>query len=382
MALKTDFSLPEAKYSAKLADRQASAGALPGLEALQRSSCWLTPGNRFSPTDPREEAISQLMPSGLAQLVAEDVDGLQEQRPLGSVAAERPVTAIDAGVVKLGHTPDGVVGAVRAAAVTHHPDGRVVLRTYRPGIFSFSSQNRLAVFHDMGKALGRADFYVELDDGGLPQKEKVELGPHDHRLLDRARNFVERLVQRRMCQGLEDGLVVFDGALTLRTFDTPQVFLREVHEACQDRRLSIVAVSKQTGLTVRGVDIRLLLNGEPALPARRKLTTEIRAESRSGAHRALGDLYIVRFAPGGDTYRVDVDPEPGLMSSVVLDEFASACLHRNGYPEPLIEAHAFSYMPPAVVMQLQAHADDTYGLDVRPEINLGPVFAPFGGRYK
>ena len=234
----------------------------------------------------------------------------------------------------------------------------------------------------MGAALGKPDFYVKVDSAGRAIAEKMPMGPHDHRLLDRCRNLLERLVQRQLSAELEDGLMALDGALTVRTYDTPGTFLRKLRESCHERRVSLVAVSKQTGLTIKGVDIRLLLDGETGLPGRRRLTKAFKEEAKSGAERTLGDLYVVRFAPGGATYRVDVAQEPGLRSGALLDEFAGSCLHRSGYPEPLIEAHAYSYMPPPIVAQLQAHAVVRYGLDVRPEPNLGPVFAPFGGRYK
>jgi hypothetical protein len=77
---------------------------------------------------------------------------------------------------------------------------------------------------------------------------------------------------------------------------------------------------------------------------------------------------------------VDVDPAPGATSASTLDEFVAGCLFRNGYPEPLLQAHAFSYMPPPVVAELQAYAVAKYRLVMRPEPNLAPVFAPFGGR--
>jgi hypothetical protein len=298
------------------------------------------------------------------------------------------VTAIDAGVVRLGSTADGIIGAVRAAAVTRFPGGTVVLRLYRPGTFLITSSNRLAVLHSMGKALGKADFYVHIDECGNPIREKVQLAAHDHRLLDRARNLVERLVQRAICAELTDGIILLDGALTLRTYDTPGFFLRKLHDRCQEANLSLVAVAKKTGLTIRGVDIRMLLERDRALPGHRKLTRALKIEethnkgSRAPTARWLGDLYVARFSPAGEVYRVDVDPPPGATSAEAIDELHASCLFRNGYPETLIDAHIHSYFTPPLVAQLQAHAVATYEFIPMPEPNLGPVFAPFGGRFK
>lgn len=355
---------------------------LPGVEVLMTSAVSLLPGQTFRPTDPIDAAQEHGVPTGLRESVPEDADGLEEERPLAPVTTHLPITAVDASVVKLGHTADGLLGAVRAAAVTHRPGGVVELRLYRPGVFCLNSGNRPAVFHAMGSALGREDFYVELKRGE-PVREKVRVGPHDHRLLDRARNYVERLVQRRELERMGAGTMAIDGALTMRTFDTPGIFMRRLHALAQESDVSLVAVAKKTGLSIRGVDIRLLLDREGGLPGRRKLTPALRRENgKEGSERFLGDLYVARFSPGGDTYRVDVDPAPGDTSGRALDQFAAGCLFRNGYPEPLLQAHAFSYMPPPLVAELQAYAVAKYQLVMRPEPNLAPVFAPFGGRYR
>jgi hypothetical protein len=258
---------------------------LPGVEVLMDSTVALMPGQAFRPTDPVDEAQEHALPSGLRGAIVEDADGLEE-RPFAAVSAEQPITAVDASVVKLGYIADGVIGVVRATAVTHRPGGRVELRRYRPGVFCLNSGNRLPVLHAMGAALGREDFYVEVN-GDKPVREKVKVGPHDHRLLDRARNYVERLVQCQELERIGSDMLAIDGALTMRTFDTPGIFIRRLHGTGQERDVSLVAVAKKTGLSIRGVDIRLLLDREGGLPGRRKLTPALRRENGSEGCRAL-----------------------------------------------------------------------------------------------
>jgi hypothetical protein len=97
--------------------------------------------------------------------------------------------------------------------MVHYPDGGRGLRTYRPEAFYLGESNRLEAFHRMGIALGKPDFYVKLESG-RPVEEKVRLGPHDHRLLDRARNLLERLIQKSIAEAFEGAVIVLDGALT------------------------------------------------------------------------------------------------------------------------------------------------------------------------
>lgn len=372
---------PEVSVVAMQSDAQPPDGVLDLVEAVSPLSSTLAairPGQRFQPTDPTDEAHAQAAISGLATTSHEDVDGLERPEPFGAARRVPPVTAVDTGVVRLGNTEDGMVAAVRAAAITYHPDGRQILKTVRTGLVYVNQTNRLGLFHQMGEAFYRPDFYVHLDDDDIPTELKVKLGPHDHRTLDRLRNLVERKLQEYVITTAPPGILLIDGALTIRTFDTPGTYMTRLGDIAEERGISLVAVSKKTGLAVNGVDITMLL-GDGVRPNRRKLT---RAIKRERGERFLGDLYVARFAAGGDTYRVDVAPAEGLGSAQVFDQMYTACRFRNGYPEPLLTAHIYSYMTPPVVAQLQAHAVAAHGLIVKPDINFGPIFAPFGGRYK
>jgi hypothetical protein len=366
--------------AAKIAGVTSRAAAeLPGLHEVFGETIEPIPGEPFKPSDPQDEAASQ-HPTGLTALLEEDVDGMGSEEALAPRATDSPIIAVDAGVVRLGNTADGILGVARGAAMIHFPDGRRELRKYRPGAIYISSRNRIPLLHRIGTVLGKPDFFVKVDDDGNPTEEKLRAGPHDHRHLDRVRNVLERLIQRDLVDEFQGAIFLFDGALTVRTYDTPGRWLRKLHEDSHDADSSLIGISKKTGLTVRGVDIRLLLDGEGGLPGRRKLTGAVR--ENGDRDRLLGDLYVARFAPGADTYRVDVAPAPGLRSAQPIDELAGSCLFRHGYPEPLVEAHAFSYMPPAAVVELQANAVVQFELEVKQEPNLGPVFAPFGGRFK
>src|SRR5688500_10124163 len=145
---------------------------LPELEAVFGDRTGPIAGEAFKPSDPMAEAAAQA-PTGLTALVEEDLDSIEAEQALQPVEADAVVAAVDAGVVRNGNTADGMIGAVRAAAVIHRPRAGMELRTFRPGTFYISSRNRLSVLHQAGIALGKADFFVEVDDEGRPVAEKT-----------------------------------------------------------------------------------------------------------------------------------------------------------------------------------------------------------------
>src|SRR5262249_35044396 len=264
-----------------------------GIAHVLEAAAADTPARRrFTPTDPHDVAHAQATPSGLQTQVAEDADSLGTPEAFASVHAVPPIIAVDAGVVPLGHTEDGQVLAVRAAAAAYYPDGRpsrFILA--RPGQFYLHRRNRPQVLHSVGQALRRPDFYVKLDEDGSPVEEKVRLGPHAHQLADRMRNLLERKLQEYVIEHAEPGTVVFfDGALTTPTFDTAGSFVGGMAEKANSGGVWIVAIAKRRGLSVRGVDITPLL-GERGRPTRRKITRAVRAEM---GERFIGDLYVAR----------------------------------------------------------------------------------------
>src|SRR5690606_25964072 len=93
---------------------------------------------------------------------------------------------------------------------------------------------KTAILYQIGKQLGKPDFFVDLDiaDPDNPRPIRVKRGVADdaHQYGDRFRNWLERLVQRIALRYVENGIVLFDGALTLRTRDTPQIYLEQLSQ--------------------------------------------------------------------------------------------------------------------------------------------------------
>ncbi len=79
---------------------------------------------------------------------------------------------------------------------------------------------------------------------------------------------------------------------------------------------------------------------------------------------------------------MDVKAVEGQSDSEAIGQFYNNALMRGGYPDVLVRAHAHSYFTAPDVIQLQAQAGATYSLVPQGEIDLGSIFAPFGGRFK
>lgn len=293
-----------------------------------------------------------------------------------------PVAAVDCGIVRLGETENGLIIALRSALVVDKgEDSRVSL--FRTGPIYLHNHHKAEILHSMGQQLGKPDFFVELNrtdpTDARPIKVKLGVANDAHQYGDRFRNWFERLVQRMAVTSIENGIVLFDGALTLRTRDTPQTYLKQLARMADERGNAIVAVSKQSRLQIAGKSIRFWLDDAQERVCYRWLTPMMR---REGIERVLGNLYVVRLSVLGPTFRVDVKSPTGLLDQMVLEQFFSSTLMRGGYPDILVRAHAHSYFTSPDVIQLQAQAGAKYELTPQGDVELASIFAPFGGRFK
>ena len=245
------------------------------------------------------------------------------------------------------------------------------------------NRSQAQVLHKIGQHLLKPDLFVEIDnsDPEKPRLVRVKTGIADnaHKFGDRFRNWLERLVQRTAVWSIEHGVILFDGALTYRTYDTPQIFLERLAEEANDHDNAVIAISKQSMLNVAGKPIQFWLDDVPNKACYRWLTSLMRQENRE---RFMGNVYAARFSALGPTFRMDVKSAEGQSDTEAINQFYSSVLMRCGYPDILVRAHAYSYFTPPDVVQLQAQAGAKYSFRPSPEPNLTGIFAPFGGRFK
>lgn len=305
---------------------------------------------------------------------------VKEFRP--SISAG-PVVAIDSGIIRLGETPDGLIIALRGCAVTLDKQGQLSLYLFKSGPLYLRNRDKLKMLHLMGRHLGKEDFFVTLDEStNLPEEVKRGVAEDYHQYGDRFRNWFERLIQWAAASSVSNGIVLLDGALTLRTRDTPKLFLERLAKRANAHNNAIVAISKQSKLEVEGTPLPFLLEDHPNQACYRAISPILRQQDPARAERVLGNIYVARLSPLGPCFRIDVKPASGQSDDEALHQFFASCLMRAGYPDILVRAHTHSYFTRADVLELQAQVGSRYGLEPRGEVDLSTIFTPFGGRFK
>jgi hypothetical protein len=101
-----------------------------------------------------------------------------------------------------------------------------------------------------------------------------------------------------MARQLHNGILLVDGALTLRTYNTPQVFLERLGREAANRNSDLVGISKKSRVTVGGVHMSALLDEDPSDAGyRRILTLDAEGSESDATLRNLGTPFAARFPP-------------------------------------------------------------------------------------
>lgn len=287
------------------------------------------------------------------------------------------LAAVDVGVVDLGISRTGFALAFKGAVVTQTLDGTHSVAKVGPRIKFIAPDNRAEVLRFVGQNLGDENLFVESQpDGSLTIKAGAR---EPNQFKDRIRNFIERMLQLDVVCQLQCGIMLVDGALTLRTYNTPASFLERLGREAARLNSDIVGVSKKSRVTVNGVHIGALLDDDPTDAGfRRIISVDTEGNDSAAGERNLGSLFAVRFAPGGFTFRVDVARRSLLQN----EEDVIQALYANtqmtlGYPNLLRLAHIHSAFTKSEIVSLQVQAAQNYNVSMRPPENLSVIFAPF-----
>ena len=125
--------------------------------------------------------------------------------------------------------------------------------------------------------------------------------------------------------------MLLDGALTLRTIDTPQEYLEDLADEASRNGNALIAVSKQSMLQIRGRPLPFWLSYVPQRACYRLLSNVMAKEANE---RVLGSS-CRRFSPSGHTFRMDVRAVDGQTDDEAIYRAYSSLMMRSGYPEYL-----------------------------------------------
>ncbi|MDQ1280749.1 MAG: NurA protein [Thermoproteota archaeon] len=291
-------------------------------------------------------------------------DGVIDPITLHSLNDETPVFGVDTSNIELGETKDGTLCAVRGTIVWRENGSYQYVR-HGPFIFHISEANKQALYNTL-----RQIHFNEDEAVGAPIVEKMS---------DRIRGILERWLQRQICESCEDSLLLFDGSLTTRTVNGPISVLGELLSAARSRNNAVLAISKETSLSVAGHRMADLIDNKyaPCL-----LDIDRIALSQYGSHlHFFGRIYAAKLISSCFTFRLDVDrkipKEEGIRA---VERLLGNDLIAENYPETLRLAHVLSRFSASEVLAMQRFVAENYNLKVICRPNIRQVlFGPYGG---
>jgi len=295
----------------------------------------------------------------------------------GPTEAALPLVAIDAGVLDLGMSRTGFALAFKAAVVEQDVTGTHTVTKIGPQVKFIAPDNRAELLRYVGRSMSNESMFVTMHEDGSCTIKKGATEPNQFK--DRIRNFIERMLQVDVVQQLTNGILLVDGALTLRTFNTPQIFLEQLSREAAAHNSEIVGISKKSRITVDGVHIGALLDYDAPDAGYRKIN-QVDAEGSEAdpESRNLGAPFAVRFAPGGFTFRADVTRESLFLNEeAVLDALYANTQMTLGYPNLLRLAHIHSAFTKDEIISLQVQAAHNYQVSMHAPEDLSVIFAPF-----
>jgi hypothetical protein len=326
-------------------------------------------GYSLYPVTTEDELINEAEGAGVEEEVLPSQPTLEKEKSFQKNEQVVDLVAVDAGSLQIGSTENGVVIALKGAVVSHHGES-YSLHKMGPKLMHISRENLTVVLEGIGQGLGRQDMFVKTSENGEKTIKGGLIG--FKQVQDRVRNYVERKLQRFALSIIKGGIVLFDGILAAREWDTPPKFLEDTRELAFNEGNSLVGIAKRSDLEVDGVNILYLLK-KTQEPCYR----EIKDPDWEALYPpSFGTIFVARFGPGGFAFRTDVCPFIVPAEEILnrLYQNARICL---GYPYLLKLAHIHSVFTKPEVVQLQVLAAKNYGLKMQKTQDISVIFAPF-----
>jgi hypothetical protein len=265
---------------------------------------------------------------------------------------DRKVLAIDTTNFTLGQIPDGLVGALRASIITK-PSGKTSysLERYGPYMVPITNQNKPVVYKNTFRALFK--------------RENRSKPPDNHKTLDRFRSWFERYLQSETARNNKNSLILLDGSLIGGFVGDPSFILKGILKDASANGNTVVAMSKSTGLTLKGTrrNILSLLDGVQG-PC---YVGDIKKRITQKPERYLGKVYVAKLTTRGEPFRIDISEDCPFSHDEVFSQIAGLA-GDYGYPEELKLAHMTCILGSIEIIELQAAAIDLHGLSLKEEL--------------
>ncbi len=262
------------------------------------------------------------------------------------------VIAIDATNFTLGEITDGLVGSIRASIITKTP-GKTShsLERYGPYLVPITNQNKETIY--------KKTFWE------IFGKETESTPPDCHKTLDRIRSWLERYLQKELAKNRKNSLILLDGSLIAGFVGDPTFILKNIIKDATTNGNTIVAISKSTGLTLRGTihNILSLLDGIQG-PC---YISNIKKHITQNPDRYFGEIYVAKLTTLGEPFRIDISKDAPLSHDEVFAQLAGLA-GDYGYPEELKLAHMTCVLSSIEIVELQAAAIILHGLSVKDEL--------------
>ncbi len=308
--------------------------------------------NRFFPAHIEEkEPEETLTLRSDAKISVESIDpALPEGR----------VVAIDTTSITLGHVKDGAVGAIRGAVIIKEPGKKnPKVERYGPYLLAPTNQNKQVLYEKMRNAVFRMT--------------KKARSPDYVKMIDRARSFLEKVLQLEAAKTYTNSLLLFDGSLISGTVDSPKPFVTKLLDSAAVHGNDIAAISKRTGLSLEPTKRNILsvLEGVSG-----PCYAEVKPYISQKKERYLGNIYVGKFTLQGESFRVDI-PNNSPSKHISILSRLSGLAGDYGYPEELKMAHVLCVHSSIEVLELQSAATEIYGMKIKEDIRK-KIFGPFG----
>jgi len=262
------------------------------------------------------------------------------------------VAAIDSTSLILGHVADGILGAIRASVVTKPAnESKRKLMRYGPYIVKVTEQERESRYEQLYRAVYGVETHYH--------------PPDLIATLDQSRNLLERYLQQQTVNECKNSLILIDGSLAAAAVVRPSSFAEKLVRDAARNGNSVVSISKTTRLLLERSrkNILSLVEGVTG-PC---FVGGLRERIKQNQDRYVGQIYVAKFTPLGEPFRVDL-PENTPIPHDELLSLVSGLAGDYGYPEELRLAHMTCVLSAIEVLELQSAAILSYGLVMKEEL--------------